>query len=448
MTFAVPPSPRTKRRKWRVSNLPDWRLDTRVLAISAKLLGLLSLAVLAGWIWFHVLAPNRFAGGSALLGSWRELRDYIMQNEHAFDAVVFFGVLLLIVLMFAGWRMVVRFAHAPEEPLAAWAGQLELKDRLQLEIALRAGRIQLVTTIAQIAGIACLLIGIYFIGVSLTIPRPAQINPAPREVHVTDQLVRAIEELGAIDNKGNPAGGIRLEGIYDLRRIANHASEYYGPIRQVLNDYVRLNAPLAAIHIPQESGQAGAAVSPAPNVLPGMDIQAALDFLGARLENYDMQAAIAPLNLSLTALSGADLSRANLAGANLSGADLSGAHLFLAKLENAYLIHTDLRNAVLMGADLTHTDFREADLEDSNLMAVNLVGANLAGANLTGANLTSAHLSGADFSGANLSAADLSDAKGLDQQQIELASGDRTTRLPWKMRMPNEWRRTHAARRH
>ncbi|MBY0124373.1 pentapeptide repeat-containing protein [Bacillus sp. S/N-304-OC-R1] len=84
----------------------------------------------------------------------------------------------------------------------------------------------------------------------------------------------------------------------------------------------------------------------------------------------------------------------DLIGAKLKGADLKGANL-----RGALLIAADLRNA-----DLRMSDFIGADLRD----------ANLSGANLTGSIF-------------------------LTQAQVNSANGDRNTRLPASLKIPNHW---------
>jgi len=85
---------------------------------------------------------------------------------------------------------------------------------------------------------------------------------------------------------------------------------------------------------------------------------------------------------------------ADLIGARLSGADLRGANL---------------RGALLIAADLSRADLRYSDL----------IGADLRDANLSGANLT-----GSIF---------------LTQAQVNSAIGDRQTKLPHSLRIPNHW---------
>jgi hypothetical protein len=99
---------------------------------------------------------------------------------------------------------------------------------------------------------------------------------------------------------------------------------------------------------------------------------------------------------------------------NLSRAELSGA-----RLDQATLIEANLVGAVLVDADLSDARLEKADLR----------GAKLAHATLSGARLDNADLCGAD----------LSLAKGLTQEQIDRALGDRRTSLPAALAMPKAW---------
>ncbi len=118
-------------------------------------------------------------------------------------------------------------------------------------------------------------------------------------------------------------------------------------------------------------------------------------------------------------LHGADLSGANLTDANLSGAILMGANLS----------ETDLTKANLSGTILTRANLAEANLTAANLTEANLSGTILVGANLEEANLTKV----------NLTEADLLWAKGLLQEQIRDANGNKDTKLPPHLRRPENW---------
>jgi hypothetical protein len=92
----------------------------------------------------------------------------------------------------------------------------------------------LVVTLAQILGGAALLSGLYFTW------RTLQVN---REGQITERFTRAIDQLGATDDDGNPRLEIRLGGIYALERIARDSpGRDYSTVMEILTAYVRENA--------------------------------------------------------------------------------------------------------------------------------------------------------------------------------------------------------------
>ncbi len=173
---------------------------------------------------------------------------------------------------------------------------------------------------------------------------------------------------------------------YALERIARDSEKDHGPIMEVLTTYVRENAPWPPEAFAEaQKKRPWARERPADNIkeksasTPGIpkleipkldaDIQAVLTVIGRRSRNFEKGET---QRLDLTNM---DLRNANLSKAHLEGALLSEAHL-----EGAY--------------------FR--------------------GVHLGGAQLWEAHLEGAD----------LSEAKGLTQEQIDLAFCDDKTKLP------------------
>ncbi|WP_066425744.1 pentapeptide repeat-containing protein [Anabaena sp. 4-3] len=146
---------------------------------------------------------------------------------------------------------------------------------------------------------------------------------------------------------------------------------------------------------------------------------------GAKLFLANLQGAkLGKANLYLCGLIGADLQRANLNGANLFGANLNAAKL---------------QQTEILFADLTGASLTEANLYQANLMGANLQRVTLYEANLTQANLVGANLSDTNFCDVKLEGAILTGAKNLEAQQICLAVGDRTTRLPDNMEVPIHW---------
>jgi uncharacterized protein YjbI with pentapeptide repeats len=246
---------------------------------------------------------------------------------------------------------------------------------------------------------------------------------------ITERFTRAIEQLGATDDKGEMKLEIRLGGIYALERIALDSPERdYSTVMEVLTAYVRENAPWPTkasnkspersfIKPPerdsvsdsspneaaeQDEGAEQQGVEPTTGS-PRTDIQAILDILNRREENR-----VHHLELQGTHLQGANLQGANLRGANLRGANLSGAGLEEAILQRTHLQGANLRGANLRGADLRGADLQEAaDLRGANLQEARLQEARLQKADLQRAILEEAHLEGAHLEGASLEKANL-----------------------------------------
>lgn len=317
-------------------------------------------------------------------------------------------------------------------------------------------------TLAQIVAGAFLLAGLY---------SSVQTFNLSREGQITDRFTKAIEQLGALDDKGQKKREVRLGGIYALERIANDSERDHVVIMEVLTTYVREHSPRKRSDLKNQEtappGQNGRVNAQVDESLIAVDIQAILKVLGRREVKYDLEF----VNLSNTDLYRANLSEANLSDANLFGANLSRADLQLADLSRADLSDSNLSGANLFGATLGGTKFNDANLNGANLSEASLIGAHFGRANLPSAhiihadlshadlsgsnlheadlrrtllieaNLSNADLSGADLSGANLSRADLSKARGLTQEQIESSRGNALTLLPAGLKTPKNWGR-------
>lgn len=184
----------------------------------------------------------------------------------------------------------------------------------------------------------------------------------------------------------------------------------------------------------------------AANLL-GASLRAA-NLSGANLYKANLQQAILKVarlsgtklflaNLQWAKLGKADLEFAGLIGANLNGANLNGANLCGANLNAAKLQQTELIFANLTGASFAEADLQKANLMGSNLHQVNLFQANLSGTNLMGSNLSDANLCDVKLEGAILTG-----AKNLELEQISMALGDSTTRLPDDLEAPGDWRKS------
>ena len=103
-------------------------------------------------------------------------------------------------------------------------------------------------TWAQIIGGLFVLLGLYFTWRRIEISR--QELEATRDQQVTERFTRAIDQLGATDDKDQKRIEVRLGGIYALERIAVDSvamettpGRNYATIMEVLTAYVRQNAP-------------------------------------------------------------------------------------------------------------------------------------------------------------------------------------------------------------
>ncbi|WNB91022.1 pentapeptide repeat-containing protein [Bacillus sp. NEB1478] len=86
------------------------------------------------------------------------------------------------------------------------------------------------------------------------------------------------------------------------------------------------------------------------------------------------------------------------------------------------------------GRDLIGAKLRGAELRGANLR-----GALVIAADLRQADMRNADLIGADFRDADLSGADLTGSIFLTQAQVNSARGDKYTKLPPALRVPNHW---------
>jgi hypothetical protein len=254
-------------------------------------------------------------------------------------------------------------------------------------------------TWAQIIGGFGLLLGLYFAWRRIEISQ--QELEATRDQQVTERFTRAIDQLGATDEKGKSRLEVRLGGIYALERLANDSpNRDYSTIMEVLTAYVRENAPRKPTASEPTNKE-----PPAPLA----DIQAILTVLGRRKKAG--QEGDVVLDLSMT-----DLRGARLEGAHLQRAVLQRANLERARLERAHLERANLRGAILKGAHIE-------------------------GAHLEGTVLRPYLLAGDTdkiYDVGHLTIAEASEG-GLTQDQIEQAYGDEHTLLPPDLEPPAHW---------
>ena len=134
--------------------------------------------------------------------------------------------------------------------------------------------------------------------------------------------------------------------------------------------------------------------------------------------------------------------------AALMTAGLAGLPAWAADPAAVARIHGGIVDCVgcdLTGADITNTCVKEHDLHgadftgaNASLMCMsfaNFTGVSFRGADLSGANMAGAKMDGADMTGAktlitSFLGTDLRHVKGLTQAQLDVACGNRATKLP------------------
>lgn len=229
--------------------------------------------------------------------------------------------------------------------------------------------------------------------------------------HVADTYTKAIEQLGAVDNKGEPNLELRLGGLYALEKIAKANADYHAQIMEVLCAYVRMHCQIKMENSKKGDSKPEENNSDENIESPRIDIQACLTVIGRREILFDK---------SVLDFSGVEINGANLKYANLNGATFSEANLI---------------EANLMGAKLTRGNPIKMDGPHGKGIVMVSIPAQLDGANLSGANfiegdLAWTNLRRANLSGADLSGAGLMEAKNLTCEQIQSANIDRETVLP------------------
>jgi Pentapeptide repeats (8 copies) len=200
-------------------------------------------------------------------------------------------------------------------------------------------------TLATILGGVALLAGLYFTASQLRDQRQqasAQLALAG-EGQITDQYIRAVEQLGTVDDTHLSA---RIGAILALERIATTSKKDHGPIMELLASFIRQRS--APVPRPPRLW------TPAPE-----EIQIATKVIGRRQ--------IADSGPARLDLSGAYLAETDLSGAHLEFVLLRGAVLYKANLTDAHLCGADLSDAELSGTNLTRTDLTLTNLTNASV---------------------------------------------------------------------------------
>ncbi|MBE9207941.1 pentapeptide repeat-containing protein [Nostoc sp. LEGE 06077] len=246
---------------------------------------------------------------------------------------------------------------------------------------------------------------------------------AAQDKQITERFAKAIEQLGSEKIE------VRLGAIYTLERIAKDSKDDHWTIMEVLTAFVRENAPRRLEEENTENTQQ------IPKIRT--DIQTALTVIGRR--NSENEEEHQELDLNSIDIRGANLYKANLEKANLYQANLEKATLNEANLQQAFLRKAKLQKANLSEANLKEALLSEANLQAAFLWRANLQEVNLGEAKLQGVLFFETNLQGALLFETNFYGANLTGVENLEQKQIDLARGDRTTILPDYLEYPTHW---------
>jgi uncharacterized protein YjbI with pentapeptide repeats len=332
--------------------------------------------------------------------------------------VIFVAVILLAALREFWWQFPKRHADSFRLQIR------KVKDRADLEDAVRKSVGQLIGGIAVLAGAAFA----YFQFTAQQQMSQSQIDAtyaqlkgqqetAQRQLKAAhDQLISQQVSKG-FEQLGSKELSLRLGGIYALEGVMNASERYHKPVLEALCAFVRDETRVEpTLGNPEQTNGSKRLANRGISKLslPATDIQATLTVIGRReykTDQADLRGANIPkADLTRADLAGANLSGANLTEANLNGADLGGADLKRANLTGANLNEANLAGVSLSWANTGASKLNGVDLKGANLEGVDLNGAELNGANLEGADLWKAKLKGAKLNGVNLKGAKLVDA--------------------------------------
>ena len=419
----------------------------------------------SGSFWFGVLAVLFLIAGvvaSRLLWGWLhpEKPTTVSNSETLRNVGLLIGGGLAFV--FAGWRAWVaeRQANATQHQAETAQRQAEI---VQAQVETSQDQIEIAQRQAETAQLSLLneryqrgaeMLGSEVLAVRLggiyALRRLAVEHPEQYHLQIMELFCAYVRNpTGELEGRNlpNDAGKPFRELRDDVQAVVwaiGNRSETDIALEQKGDPYFRLYLPGVNIESGQLSGLnltgaflnksnlSGACLIGANfsnTSLEGADFSGAhlfrANFSGARLNGANFSDAILESsNLSDADLIGANLSNANLGSANLSDARLHDANLSDADLREANLHGTGLIGTCLSGARLRGAYLFNASLWTADLSRASLVGANLAGADLLDANLENANLTNAFFNKHWLSDDSWSPAKGLMQEQLDVARSD------------------------
>lgn len=361
-------------------------------------------------------------------------KEYEKAKQHK---LLLISIIVLFTLILASIALFIQYLvfTYPVDQISQY-GITNATEKANLINEYRTTSIQLIATLAQILGGTVVVVGVYFAWKNITIAQEGQI---------TERFTRAVDQLGAKDQLGNPAIEIRIGGIYALKRILDSSDEDYWPIMQTLTAYVRNNSSVKNIKDDENQKELSDDIKAILDVIrrrkyyiieKSSNLRAfkvlydLLKFFrkgGTEVHHTDFLEFAHNRNqdkfLRNREQGNLDLEKCYLRKANLTSGYFKSAYFNEANLCEASLLFTNFTKARLFNANLQNsllilTNFTEANLKSADLKGADLTGAKLINANLIGANLKEAVFDDANLEGANLREADLMGVKNLTIDQL------------------------------
>lgn len=219
--------------------------------------------------------------------------------------------------------------------------------------------------------------------------------------HVTDQINKAVENLGARHSDQAPNIEVRIGGLLALERISRSSPDDHIQIMEILCAYIRENARAqvaAEVSFDEDDRLVGHARTLRDDLLTAFDI---IDRRAHALKQIENDNAFR-LNFKYADFRGLNLSHRNLNNAELHSAQIQGAILGMAEMQGADLRVVEMQGAYLSGAQMQGADLYRAEMQDANLFRAEMQGADLFHAEMKGA-----YLGGAEMQGAYLNVAEM-----------------------------------------
>ncbi len=292
-----------------------------------------------------------------------------------------------------------------------------------------------------IAGAGAIIGYIFATGRNIILDGQNKINA---QAQITESMVQAITQIGAV-NEGKPNIEVRLGGLYSLQRIMQDSPRDEMTIARIFYAYVRENIKRDKPKKIKRNKEGEIIYLRLPE-----DIQAVLIIINKLNEKWREQGIEwlndAQLNFSHTDFSGYSLRNIDFRDTALKSADFSDTDLQNADLSDANFHDSNLQNALLFNTDLSGAHLAYVDLSNTSLLEGYFVSANLRCSKLSGTDFRESYLENVDFKHADLSDAilfgvNLSKTKGLSQENLNSAYGDKATTIPAHLTYPVSWKK-------